>query len=234
MLMQTDKIAALKGTSLFSELDEKTLRALAARAVERRYRRDEVLFLAGDGAQGLFVIVSGSVRAFRESLDGREQVIHVERAGATVAELPVFDDGPYPSTVAAEEDTTVLFIDKRDVRRLSIEHPEIALAALRVLAARLRRCAELVETLSLREVGQRLARFLLVEVRTKGERTSEGLQVELTHTNQQIAARVGSVREVVSRALTRLQNDGLVRLEGRRLTVPNERSLATFAGEDQS
>ncbi len=230
--MQTDKIAALKSTPLFAELDEKTLAALAARAVERRYARDEILFIAGEEPLGLYVIVAGAVRAYRESVEGREQVIHVERAGATVAELPVFDDGAYPSTVAAEEETQVLFIDKRGVRRLSLEHPQIALAALKVLAGRLRRCAELVETLSLREVGQRLARFLLSEARTKGTRTDEGLQVELAHTNQQIAARVGSVREVVSRALTRLQLDGLVRLEGRRLNIPDEKSLAAFAGED--
>jgi CRP-like cAMP-binding protein len=230
--MLADKIAALKSTTLFGELDEKTLGALAARAVERSYVRDEILFIAGEEAHGLYVIVAGSVRAFRESVDGREQVIHVERAGATVAELPVFDDGPFPSTVAAEEETHVLFIAKRDVRRLSLEHPEIALAALKVLAGRLRRCAELVEALSLREVGQRLARFLLAEARANGTRTTNGVQVELTHTNQQIAARVGSVREVVSRALTRLQLDGLVRLEGRRLTIPDEKSLAAFAGED--
>jgi CRP/FNR family transcriptional regulator len=231
--MQTDKVSALKSTALFGELDERTLGALAERAVERRYARDEVLFLAGEEARGLFCIVEGSVRAFRESLDGREQVIHVERAGATVAELPVFDDGPYPSTVAADEATSVLFIDKRDVRRLSLEHPEIALAALKVLAGRLRRCAELVETLSLREVGQRLARFLLAEARQGGSREGSGLRVELAHTNQQIAARVGSVREVVSRALTRLQHDGLVRLEGRRLTIPDEKALASFAGEEE-
>ena len=230
--MQTDKIAALKSTPLFGELDEKTLGALAERAVERRYARDEILFVAGEEAHGLYVIVSGAVRAFRESIDGREQIIHVERAGATVAELPVFDDGPFPSTVAAEEETRILFIAKRDVRHLSLEHPEIALAALKVLAGRLRRCAELVEVLSLREVGQRLARFLLAEARARGTRTDKGVRVELSHTNQQIAARVGSVREVVSRALARLQLDGLVRLEGRTLIIPDEKSLAAFAGEN--
>lgn len=231
--METNKTAALRGTALFGELDEKSLNALAARAVERRYGRDEVLFLAGEEARGLYVIASGSVRAFRESADGREQVIHVERAGATVAELPVFDDGPYPSTVAAEEPTVALFIDKRDVRRLSLEHPEIALAALKVLAARLRRCAELVEALSLREVGQRLARFLLAEARAGGVRFGDGLRLELPYNNQQLAARVGSVREVVSRALTRLQHDGLIRLEARRLTIPDPKALASFAGEEQ-
>jgi len=230
--MLTDKIAALGRTALFGELDEATLTALAARAVERRYERDEVLFIAGEEARGLYVIVEGSVRAFRESLDGREQVIHVERSGATVAEVPVFDDGPFPSTVAAEEPTSVLFIDKRDVRRLCMEHPQIGVAALKVLAGRLRRCAELVEALSLREVGQRLARFLLAEARAKGSRDGRGLRLTLAHTNQQIAARIGSVREVVSRALARLQHDGLITLEGRALTVPDERKLAAFAGED--
>jgi len=231
--MTTDKIAALGRTALFGELDAATLRALAERAVERRYERDEVLFIAGEEARGLYVIVEGAVRAFRESLDGREQVIHVERAGATVAEVPVFDDGPFPSNVAAEEPTTVLFIDKRDVRRLCLERPQIAVAALKVLAGRLRRCAELVETLSLREVGQRLARFLLAEARSKGARDGGRLRISLTHTNQQIAARVGSVREVVSRALTRLQHDGLISLEGRALTIPDERRLAAFAGEEE-
>src|SRR5215211_4355908 len=152
-----DKIAALKRTQLFGGLPERELGVLAERAVEQRLERGELLFVAGDEARGLFVIVEGCVRAFRESLDGREQVIHVERAGATIAEVSVFDDQPYPSTVAAEEDSTLLFIDKRDVRRLCLDHPEIAIAALKVLAGRLRRCAELVEALSLHEVDQRLA-----------------------------------------------------------------------------
>ena len=231
--MATDKIAALRRTALFGELDDATLGALAARAVERRYARDEVLFLAGEEARGLYCVVEGAVRAYRAGPDGREQVIHVERAGATVAEVPAFDDGPFPSNVAAEEPTVVLFIARQDVRRLCLEHPQIGLAALKVLAGRLRRCAELVETLSLREVGQRLARFLLAEARARGERTGPGFRLTLSHTNQQIAARVGSVREVVSRALTRLQHDGLVRLEGRRLTIPDEKALAAFAGEEQ-
>ena len=191
-----------------------------------------MLFFAGEEARGLYVIVEGAVRAFRESADGREQVIHVERAGATVAEVPVFDGGAFPSSVAAEADSTLLFIDKRDVKNLCREHPQIALAALKVLAGRLRRCAELVETLSLHEVGQRLARLLLAEARARGEHTTEGFVVTLTLTNQQIAARVGSVREVVSRALARLQQDGLVTLEGRRLSIPDEAALASYAGED--
>jgi len=231
--MPVEKIDALKRTALFGGLSESALNALAERAVERRLARDEVLFMAGDEARGLYVVAEGAMRAYRVGLDGREQVIHVERAGATLAEVPVFDEGAYPSTVAAEEDSTVLFIDKRDVRRLCLEHPQIALAALKLLAGRVRKCAELVESLSLREVGQRLARFLLAEARLRGKRRKgPGLEVTLALTNQQIAARIGSVREVTSRALARLQHDGLIAVEGRRITIPDEEALAAYAGEE--
>lgn len=229
--MTIDKIAALKRAKLFEALDETTLHVLAGRVVERRFQKDEILFVAGEEARGLYVIVEGAVRAFRVSTDGREQVIHVERAGATIAEVPVLDDGTYPSTAAAEEHTVTLFIDKRDVRHLFLEHPEIALAALKVLAGRLRRCAELVDALSLREVGQRLAHFLLAEARRSGIRTENRISINLTQTNQQIAARIGSVREVVSRAFTRLQHEGLIIVEGRRLVILDEVALEAFAGQ---
>lgn len=225
----SEKIAALRRTALFGELNEAELAALSERAVERRLCRNEVLFVAGDEAAGLFVIVEGALRAFREGVDGREQVIHVERAGATIAELPVFDDKPYPSTVAADEDSAVLFLDKREVKLLCLKHPEIGLAALKLLAGRLRKCAELVEALSLREVDQRLARWLLTEARARGKRTDGSLELTLVLTNQQIAARIGSVREVVSRALARLQQNGLILVEGRRVLITNEEILGVFA-----
>jgi CRP/FNR family transcriptional regulator len=229
--MIADKIASLRRTALFGELTEPELCALAERAIERHLGRDEVLFIKGEEARGLFVIVTGALRAVRDGIDGREQVIHVERAGATIAELPVFDDKPYPSTVIAEEEAVVLFLDKRDVRKLCLEHPQIALCALRLLAGRLRKCAELVETLSLREVDQRLARWLLNEAKSRGTRTNEQLEITLRLTHQQVASRIGSVREVVSRALSRLQQNGLIKVEGRSITIPDEKALTSYAEE---
>ena len=229
--MSTYKVSALGRTALFGGLNENDLHALADRAVEQKLARGEILFMAGEEARGLYVVVEGAVRAFRERLDGREQVIHVERAGATFAEVPMFDDGAYPSTVAAEEDSVILFISKRDVRNLCLIHPNIALAALKLLAGRLRRCAELVEALSLHEVDQRLARLLLDEARSRGKHIEGGIVFELTLTNQQIAARIGTVREVVSRALSRLQQNELIVVSGRVITVPDEETLRAFAGE---
>src|SRR5215470_19652153 len=176
--MAVDKVAALKRSPIFNSLEEPHLRALADRAIEIKLGQGEILFMEGDEARGLYCIVEGSVRAFRESLEGREQVIHAETAGATIAEVPVFDEGKYPSTVAGDEDSVLLFIDKRDVRRLCLEHPQIAVAALRLLALRLRKCAALVEDLSLHEVDQRLAKFLAAEARARGTRTTAGVVLE--------------------------------------------------------
>ncbi|GAC1402938.1 MAG: hypothetical protein NVSMB56_17910 [Pyrinomonadaceae bacterium] len=186
------------------------------------------MFIAGEKAQGLFVVAEGSVRAFRAGADGREQIIHVERAVTTVAEVPIFDDETYPSTVAAEEETRLFFIGKQQFRALCLEHPQIALVALKVLAGRLRCCAALAETLSLCDVGQRLARLLLAETRAKGERNASGIHLNPEMTHAQIAARGGTVREVVSRAFTRLHNDGLI-IKGRHLIIPNEKALAVYA-----
>lgn len=227
--MTTDKVSALRRTLLFAELDEPGLLSLAGRAVERRLKRGEILFMAGDDAAGLFVVAEGALRAYREGVDGREQIIHVERAGATIAELPVFDDKPYPSTVAAEEDSVVLFISKSDVKSLCLAHPKIALTAVKLLAGRLRKCAELVEALSLREVDQRLARWLLTEARMRGQRLPDRLELNLVLTNQQIAAHIGSVREVVSRALARLQQNGLIEVDGRHVRIADEVALTVFS-----
>lgn len=227
------KIEGIRRTALFGSLAKEELRALAERAVERHLAKDEVLFVAGENARGLYVVVKGAVRAVRINAEGREQIIHVEREGATLAEVPVFDEGQYPSTVAADEPSIVLYIDRRDVQRLCLEHPQIALAALKLMASRLRQCAEMVESLSLRDVGQRLARFLLEEARHKGQRTERGIEMQLSQTNQQIAARVGSVREVISRALSRLQQDQLIVLNGRELIVLDEKLLEHYAGGEQ-
>ena len=227
-----DKATALKRTALFGNLQPHELAELARIARPRELAQGEMLFLAGEKAAGLFVIASGRIRAFRVSQQGREQTIHVEREGATLAEVPVFDDGPYPATAVAEEPTTVLFLDKNDVRQFMLQHPEVGLTALKLMSQRLRGHAELVDALSLQQVGQRIARFLLAQ--------AVGSEVNLSITNEELARRVGSVREVVSRTLTRLERDGLITpVEGpkqgrhRRLMIADMVALARYAGQDE-
>lgn len=229
--MALDKIEIFKKTELFQDLEEDVLRVLVNHAVEKKLSPNEILFIAGETAIGLFVIAEGSVRAFRTGHDGREQVIHVERAVTTIAEVPVFDNGTYPSTAAAEEPTIVYFLDKDVVRQLSYKHPQIAFSAAKLLAKRLRKCAELVENLSLREVGQRLAHFILNEASTKGIQTPEGIRFKQSLTHNQLAARIGTVREVVTRVFYRLQSQKLIIVKSKEIIVPDLESLAIYGNE---
>lgn len=201
-------------------------------AQERELARGELLFLVGEEAAGLFVIASGRIRAFRVSAQGREQTLHIESAGATLAEVPVFDDGTYPATAVAQEPSTVLFLSKNDVHQFMLRHPDVGLTALKLMAQRLRGHAELVEALSFQQVGQRIARFLLEH--------ADNSHVNLSITNEELARRVGSVREVVSRTLARLERDGLIaQAEGaksgkrRRILIPDMGALARYAGQEE-
>ena len=223
-----DKVEALRRTALFGELTTEQLQVLAERSVEHKLAKGEILFLSGDAARGLYVVVEGAVRAFRVGADGREQIIHVERSGATVGEVPVFDEGNYPSTTAGEEDSTLLFIAGSEVRRLFLEQPAIAVSALKMLARRLRNCAALVETLSLHDVDRRLGRLLLAEGRSRGTARGRGLEFEFALTHQQVASRIGSVREVVSRAFSRLQQGGFVRTDGRTVVIADVERFAKY------
>ncbi len=223
-LTVAQKMAALARSHLFSGCPQAALESLARAAQFRLLERGQILFLAGEPAGGLFVIVSGSIRAFRVNAKGREQTIHVESAGATLAEVPVFDDGDYPATAVAEESSQVLFLSKADVQRFLVANPAVALNALRVMAGRLRRHAELVDSLALKDVGQRLAQLLIEEARAQATR-------ELDFSNQQLAARVGSVREVVSRTLARLAQNGLIETRPRGITILDEDALERFAEE---
>ncbi|MGB6975355.1 MAG: Crp/Fnr family transcriptional regulator [Terracidiphilus sp.] len=214
-----EKLNALSGTDLFGAVAEAALRELATMTRERRLVSGEVLFSGGDKADGLFVIVSGTLRAYRQTRDGREQTIHRERAGATLAEVPVFDGGPYPSTVQAEEDSVVLFVPQQAMRRFLTENPDAALAALALLARRLRSVSALAEQLALKDVAQRLAAMLWEEaVRQTGE-LKDGVSFSLPLPHQSIAAQLGSVREVITRQLHKLIDDGVIGARGRRITV---------------
>lgn len=227
-----EKLRALAATDLFGSVPHSALPDLAASARERKVMRGEVLFSAGDKASGLFVIVSGTLRAYRQTREGREQTIHVEGAGATLAEVPVFDQGPYPSTVQAEVDSLVLFVPAQAIRSFLVQNPEAALAALALMARRLRNVSGLAEQLALKDVAQRLAALLAEEATNQSGELKNGVSLSMPLPHQGIAARLGSVREVITRQLHRLTGDGVIEIRGHRIIILNADELRVRAGLD--
>jgi CRP/FNR family transcriptional regulator len=207
----------------FAGLDEPTYDELLAGAATRRYEKGETLFLEGEHCKGLFLVQSGVIKIYKLSESGKEQILTLARSGDSVAELPLFDDGPYPASASAMEDSTLLFIPAATFNELLLKRPQLCRSIITALAQRLRKLVGLVEDLSLRHVRERLARLLIEE--------SGGKRVfRLAYTNEELAARLGSVRDVVSRTLSALQADGLIRLEGRRVEILDPRELAELAG----
>ncbi|HXE31339.1 MAG TPA: Crp/Fnr family transcriptional regulator [Terriglobales bacterium] len=195
---------------LFSGLEPEVLAALAERAKPRRYDAGDVLFREGDACAGLFVLTSGSVRIYKVSSGGRELTLHVQKAPATVAEVPLVDGGPYPASVRALTEVETLFLGREDFLGICRRHPEVALAALTVFGRRLRGLVALLEAVTFGGLRQRLAAALLDQA-APGE---AGVPT-LSGTQQEIALHLGTVREVVARILSRFQADGLIRIRPR-------------------
>jgi CRP/FNR family transcriptional regulator len=210
---------------IFSGLTEQELAFLVQRAVPRHYGSGELVFGEGEPCLGLYVVESGHVRIFKSSVGGREHVLSIDGPGSSVAELPVFDGGNYPASVAAIDEATLLFISKQDFQSLCLAHPQVALKVLRVVGARLRRLVGIIEELSFTTVRHRLASFLLRQAQKEGRRKDRGIEISLPASNQEFASQIGTVRELVSRNLSRLQAEGVLEVDGRSVIVRDLKAL---------
>lgn len=213
---------------LFAGLSESELQALAQRVIERSYTAGEMLFWEGEPCAGIFLIVKGSVKIFKTSVSGREMMLALESAPSTVAELPLFDGGPYPASVRAVEDILTYFINKGDFQQVCRAFPDVALKVLAVVGRRLRHLVGIVESMTFGSVTQRLARMLLDMSKQAG---GDDFVLPLTH--QELASRMGTVREVVSRNLARFRAEGLVRIQGHQLSITDRQGLEREAEGQQ-
>jgi CRP/FNR family transcriptional regulator len=223
------RIEILAKSALFCNLPLSVLTELAAHGRERKLVQGQILFRAHETVEGMYVVHTGSVRAFRENIDGREQTIHVEQAGGTLADVAVFDGGPYPSSTMAEEDSEVLFLAKEDVRRFVLRYPEVALTFLEMMAKKLRMVSSLAEQLALKDVSQRLAILLLERARKDLPKLQDGVSFSLPLSHTQLASRLGSVREVVTRSLQKLAQQKILEIHGHRIVLLDVEALRRLA-----
>ncbi len=222
---KTNHAITLSKVAIFSGLTESELSFLAQRAVPRRYTPGQLVFSEGEPCSGLYVVESGHVRIFKSSASGREQVLNIDGPGSSVAELPVFDGGNYPASVTAVDEATLLFVSKQDFQSLCLTHPQVALKVLRVVGARLRRLVGIIEELSFTTVRHRLASFLLRLAQREGKRVAAGTEITLPASNQELASQIGTVRELVSRNLSRLQAEGLIHMDERSVVIADLKAL---------
>jgi CRP/FNR family transcriptional regulator len=228
---RTDPAEILRRVPIFSGLSEVEWRELSQRVVPRKYEAGQTIFGEGDACAGLFVVQSGHIRIFKSSASGREQVLSIDGPGSSVAELPVFDGGSYPASGVAVTETTVLFLSKQDFQALCMKYPEMGLKVLKVVGGRLRRLVGIIEELSFTTVRHRLIAFLLRLARTEGVKQADGIAITLPAHNQELASQIGTVRELVSRNMSRLQQEGLIEQDGRNVVLKDVRELGRVLEE---
>jgi CRP/FNR family transcriptional regulator len=221
---QVQKKDALRNSSYFTGLTETILDELAQGATLRSFDKREIIFWEGDPCAGLHVIRQGSVKLYKISPQGREMIIKVLDEGATFNEVPVFDRGPNPVNAAALEPCQVWVVDADVIHALMQVHAEICQAVILNLTRNLRMLVGLVEELSFYQVTNRLARLI-------GQLPPEQLAGPAPQrvTQDQLAARLGTVREVVARSLRELERSGAILVENRQIQILDPEMLQDWA-----
>lgn len=221
--------AALARIPYFAGVDKRTLSEIG-RAVRRRtLAAGETVLVEGKPCEGLYFVITGQVRLIRTSDDGRQQVLGVLGPGATFNDVAVFDGGPNSEGAVTVGPTTVGFISKANMTALLDRHPEVARAALKLLSARQRTLGGVIEDLALRDVTTRVARLLLGCTGRHDHIVQQAPDACARITHQEIASMVGSVREVVQRALKELERDGAIALERTRVRIRDQAKLEHWA-----
>jgi CRP-like cAMP-binding protein len=220
----------LRRVPYFASLPVIELSRLAGRCSVRGLAAGEILFEEGQPCRGLFIVADGLVEIRQISLRGREQVFHTEGPGATLGEAPLFDGGGYIASAVALAPTRVLFLTRAELVRLCQRRPAVALAILKTMARRVRHFASIVSDLAFRPVTERLARHLDASL---AEPAKPGVIVELTLTQAQLAARLGTVRELVARAFSELEKTGVISRARARVVIRDPARLAALARGDE-
>jgi CRP/FNR family transcriptional regulator len=217
-------IQVLRKNSYFNSLSQAILSEIARGTQLACFNRGEIVFWEGEECTGLHVIEKGSVKLFKLSPQGRELVVRVLEEGATFNEVPVFDNGLNPISVASLEDSEIWIIEAALLRRALARYPELAQSVIANLTKNLRTLLGMVEELSFFQVVNRLAR-LISQMPTDVE---TGAKVGWL-TQDDLAARLGTVREVVTRSLRVLERSGAIRVNRRQVVVVDEARLREWA-----
>ena len=214
---QTVLVNALRSCQLFTGAATEDLQNIAALTVVKSLDKGAYLFHEGDPSQGFYIVQSGAINVHRVSATGKEQVIHVFRAGESFAEASLATERGYPADARAVEPSQVLMVQKSGFLALLKRQPELALRMLASMSAHLRVLVGQIEDLTLKDVETRLANWLVK--RCPDPQAQKPVSIELTITKRVLAAELGTVSETFSRTLAKFREQSLVEVKGRTLTV---------------
>jgi CRP/FNR family transcriptional regulator len=222
-------IDLLRRCPLFAGLKEEDLRKIRMIASPRQIGKKEVLFSDGEEAKGFYVILSGKIKLYKISSEGKEQILHVVSAPDAFAEAALFLEGSYPAFAEALIDSQLLFFPKRDFIQLIEKNPQLSINMIVSLSHFLRRFASLIEELSLKEVSSRIAKYLIdLSIKSAKEgRVPKAVELDLSKT--QLASKLGTISETLSRTLAKMKAKGIIDVEKNKISILNREALEELA-----
>jgi CRP/FNR family transcriptional regulator len=209
----------------FEELPNEQIEDLSMIITDQVFDRGQIIFSEGDDGNGFYVVVSGRVKIFKLSPEGKEQILHIFGPGDPFGEVAVFAGQHFPANAEAMESSRIFFFPRESFSDLIKNNPSLALNMLAILSKRLRRFANLIDDLSLKEVPGRLAAHLLY-LSGQAEGTE---QLELNITKTQLASLLGTIPETLSRILGKMSKQGLIESDGRRIKILDREALEELA-----
>ncbi|HLH54702.1 MAG TPA: Crp/Fnr family transcriptional regulator [Verrucomicrobiae bacterium] len=225
-LRRSGIINTLRGCQLFAGLPPTDLQNIADVTVPKSLEKNEYLFHEGDPAHGFYIVQRGAVNVHRVSAAGKEQVIHIFRAGDSFAEVALASPVGYPAEARAQEATQVLLVEKEGILALLKRQPELALRMLGSMSSHLRVLVGQIEDLTVRDVQTRLANWLVK--RCPDPQSESPVHIELTMTKRALAAELGTISETLSRTLARFREQKLLVVKGKTVTVLSPAKLNTL------
>jgi CRP-like cAMP-binding protein len=214
-----ERIEVLQSNEYFDDLPENMLKEISEHMFMREYQRGEALFWEGDPCDGLYIVSQGSAKIFRLSPQGRQYIVRILQEKDTFSEVPAFDGAPNPVNVEALENCRVWVIDDKMLRELVSLHPQFAQKVLVNFGRMLRGIVHKVSEMAFYQVTHRLARLIAEMSEEKS----------VPQTQEQLAARLGTVREVVARSLKELERSGAIKIEGRRIQIADKEIFSQWS-----
>jgi CRP/FNR family transcriptional regulator, cyclic AMP receptor protein len=217
-----DEEELLRTVPIFSELSDQDISALSKLAIRRRYPKDAVIFFENEQGDFFFMILEGRIKVTILGDDGREVILSLLGPGDFFGEMALLDHEPRSATAIAVEESELLSLHRNDFQTVLTDNRSIVTGLIKVLTARLRRANHQISTLALLDVYGRVARVIVDMAREEGKRLKDGRVAFRRATHQEIANRIGTTRETVTRMLKDLERQGLIHVEGKEIVVePN-------------
>ncbi len=226
--MKNKDISILKKVNVLKDLDDKDLKQIINVTIEKSLRKGSIIFMEGDKGDAFYFIKSGKVKVSKTNTDGRELIFTILSDGDVFAEVTLFNDIPYPANAEVLEDACIGMIRNEDFENLIKNNTDIALHIIKIFSKKLYSSQQKVKELALGDTYSRTAQTIIKLAQNNGKENSNGIEVNLSMSRQELANLIGTARETVSRALSQFKKEGSIDIDRKIITIKNMEKLKAW------